>query len=164
MCFPAVGMILGVAQAAVSFMGAQANYEAQADRWKQNYVNALAAGRDEQKQLTLRMTQEGDAHSQKSHLTNIEQAKVTAEAVTSAATSGVSGISVDNIILGIRRDIDTKRVADNTNYKNKVIQLTSEMDATTTRTQNRINSVARPTSPNPLGFALQGIGGALKAA
>lgn len=166
MCFAAgalIGVAMSVAQSVVSFSAAQADYQDRAQQWKQNYVNALASGRDEQKQLTLRLLEEGEAHSQKAHLTNIEQAKLTAEHQTSAAHSGVAGISVDNLIIGVQRDIGAKRVADKTNYQNKVVQLSANLEATNTKITNRINSVARPRSPSPLGFALQGVGGALKA-
>jgi hypothetical protein len=160
MCVQAV---IAVATSVISFAAAQADYNARAEQWRQNYTNSLAAGRDEQQQLSLRMMQEQDAHAQKQHLTTIEGAQVSAEAEVSAAASGVSGLSLDNILLGIGRDVAMKQEADKTNYQNTVAQLTKENEATNTRIENRINSVQRPVAPNPLGYALQGIGGALKA-
>ncbi|WP_266031228.1 virion core protein, T7 gp14 family [Brucella intermedia] len=158
-----VAAAVAIATSVVSFASAQSDYQARSDQWKQNYVNSLASGRDEQKQLQIRMGQEQDSHAQREQMNQIEGAEIAAEAEVSAAASGVSGISLTNILTGINRKIGMKMAADDTNYKNTALQLTKELDATNTNIQNRINSVQRPTSPNPLGYALQGVGGALQA-
>ena len=87
------------------------------------------------------------------------------------ATSGGRGLFLiatapDNDPHGreVARQIADKMAADNTNYRYTVAQLTTEMDATNTNIENRINSVQKPVPPNPLGYVLSGIGGALKAA
>ena len=164
MCTVAIGVISAVAQSVVSFAGAQENYEMRAAQWTQNYKNALAAGRDEQRQLSLRMLQEEEALSQAQKEADIEMAEISAEAEVSAASAGVSGVSLDNILTGIGRDIERKKTADETNHLNRVAQLSEEMKATNTRIENRIGSIQRPRAPNPLGYVFQGIGGALKAA
>lgn len=158
----ALGAVLSIAQAAVSFQAAQEDYENRAEQWRQNYTNSLAASRDEQSQLGLRMIQEQESFAQRRHQSNIESAQIKAEAEVSAASSGVAGLSLDNIRAGITREVVAKEEADRTNYQNVVAQLGEETKATNTRAQNRINSVQRPRAPNPLGFLLQGIGGALK--
>ncbi len=163
MCVPAAMAVVAVLQSVVSFGAAQADYEARAAQWEQNYVNALASGRDEQRQLQVRMVQEQEAHAQKQQLNNIEGAEIAAEAEVSAASAGVSGISLSNIMVGISRKIGMKQVSDATNHRNAVLQIGEQMKATNTAIENRINSVQRPTAPNPLGYALQGAGGAMKA-
>lgn len=167
MCFDpitAIGVGMAVAQSVVSFSAAQEDYDAKSTQWKQNYENSLASGRDEQKQLSLRMIQEEEATKQKTQLNSIEGAEVAAEAEVSAASGGISGVSLDNILIGIGRKVEAKQSAEASNLKNTIQQLTVEMEGTETKMQNRINSVQRPTAPNPLGFVLQGVGGALKAA
>lgn len=159
MCIMAV---IAVAQAAVSFAAASAEYSAQSAQWQQNYVNAIKAGAEDQKQIQLRTMQEQDAFAQKMHLANLEGAEVSAEAEVSAGEAGVAGISTTNILNGINRKIVAKQEAERTNYQNVAAQLGQELKATTTQIQNRINSVQRPVSPNPLGYALEGLGGALK--
>lgn len=154
---------VAVAQSVVSFAAAQSDYDAKAAQWKQNYENALAAGRDEQKQLQLRIMQEQAGHVQQQQQANIEGAEIRAEAEVSAATGGVSGISLDNILHGINMKIGQKKAAEETNHLNTVAQLNESLKATKSTIQNRINSVATPVSPNPLGYALQGVGGALNA-
>ncbi len=167
MCFPmaaaAVGAVMSVAQAAVGFQAAQDDYNAKAEAWQQNYVNALASGRDEQNQLQLRMIEEEEASSQRQRQNTIEGAQVRSEAEASAAAANVGGISVSNIILGINRQIADKRTSEETSYRNKVRQLEAENKATVNKIQNRINSVPRPVAPNPAGYIIQGIGGALGA-
>lgn len=164
MCVMAIGAVVAVAQSVVSFAAAAADYNAREEQWQQNRINAISASHDEQKQITLRMMQEEEALSQKQIDTNIEEAQVLAAAEVSASGANVSGISVANILTSIARDSQRKRVADETNYKMTAAQLSQELKATETRRDNRINSMARPTPPNPLGYALQGIGGALRAA
>ena len=154
---------VALATSVVSFAAAQDDYNARAAQWKQNYVNALASGREEQQQLQVRMVQEQAGHSQQQQMSEIEGAEVRAEAEVSAANAGLSGISLNNILTGINRKIGQKQAAEETNYLNTVAQLGQNLKATNTNISNRINSVSTPVSPNPLGYALQGIGGALKA-
>lgn len=154
---------VAVATSVVSFMAAQDDYDNRAAQWKQNYVNSLASGREEQQQLQVRMMQEQDGHTQQQHMAEIEGAEIASEAEVSAAGSGLSGISLDNILSGINRKIGSKQAAEETNHLNTVAQLSQQLEATNTNIQNRINSVQKPTSPNALGYALQGVGGALKS-
>lgn len=158
-----VGAAVAVLSSVVSFAAAQADYQARAEQWKANYVSALASGREEQQQIQLRMMQEDDALAQKEQASRIEGAEVSADAEVSAGAAGVGGISLANIMTGINRKVDMKVQADRTNHFNTAAQLSEELKATNTNVKNRINSVARPTAPNPLGYVLQGIGGALKA-
>lgn len=163
MCTPILGLVMSVAKSVVSFAAAQDDYNNKAAQWKQNVTNSLASGRDEQQQLSLRMLQEQDSKSQKDTANIVEGAEIQAEAEVSADTAGISGISLDNTLLGIQRKIALKKAADDANHNNTVAQLTTEMKATNSTIKNRINSVQRPTAPNPLGFILQGVGGGLNA-
>lgn len=154
---------VSIGQSIASFAAASADYNAKAEQWRQNYSNSLQSGVEDQKRLILRLLQEQDGLVQKQNQTEIEGAKIKAEAEASAAQSGVGGISVDNIMLGVDRDVARNQEADNTNYRNTVEQLTAELQGTNSTIKNRINSVQRPVSPSPIGFALQGIGGAVQA-
>lgn len=164
MCFPGAQMILPIMQSVVSFAADSADFNNRADQWRQNFTNSLASGRDEQRQLSLRMLQEEDAHVDRTQQTMVEGAEAVSASRLSANSAGVSGISVGNIIAGLRHKVAARRQNENTNYRNTAAQLTTEMGATNTRIENRINSVQRPTAPSPLGYILQGIGGAMKNA
>lgn len=163
MCPQAAMAAVSIASSVVSFMGASEDYENKAAQWRQNAANSLASGVEDQKKILLRMTQEQDAFVQKRHLAEVEGAEAQAQAEVSAAEGGVSGLSLDNIVTGIQRDISRNQTADRTNYENTVVQLGAELESTNTQIENRINSMQKPTKPNPLGYALQGIGGSLKA-
>ncbi|WP_350056602.1 hypothetical protein [Pelagibacterium sp.] len=157
-------MITPVMQSVVSFAAASQDYKARAKQWQQNYTNALSSGRDEQRQLSLRMLQEEDAYSDQAQETNIEGAEAMATARLSANSAGLSGVSLNNILAGVGRKLANRRQNEKSNYMARAAQFSEEMRTTNTRIENRINSVQRPTAPNPLGYILQGIGGALKNA
>lgn len=159
-----ISAAVSIASSVVGFMGQQDEYDARAQQWQQNRQNALAAGRDDQQAIQLRMIQEQEALTQQQHLTEIEGAEVAAEAEVSAANSGVSGVSLQNILKGIHQKVSMKRAANLENYKNTAIQLSAQMKATNTDIENRINSVAKPSAPNPLGLALTVAGQGLQGA
>lgn len=161
MCFPGVELALGLMTSMVSFAADMEDYNNRAEQWRQNYTNSLAAGRDEQKQLSLRMLQEEDAFVDAQQQNNIEGAEAISSAELSGNASGASGISLGNVLGAMKFKLAQRDQNERTNFNNKVAQLTTEMEATNTTIQNRINSVQRPTAPNPLGYILKGIGGAL---
>jgi hypothetical protein len=162
MCNPIVGVGLALVQGMVGHQAAMQDYNAQSQAWRQNYVNALAAGRDEQNQLLLRSMQEEDAKNQKVEVLNIEEAQRRAEAEVSAAEGGVSGISISNVLQDIGRRAAFNRQTEERNFEMTAAQLTQEMNATNTRIMGRINSVQRPVKPNALGFLLPAIGAGLR--
>ena len=164
MCVAALGIVASIAQSVVSFGAAQADYNAKAQQYKQNFQNAISSGRDDQSQIQLRFLEEQQDATQKQQQNVIEGAEIGAEAENSAGAAGVAGISVNNILTGISRKVSQKVAADKTNYLNTVAQLGQKLKGTETTMQNQINSVQKPVKPNPLGFILQGVGGALKAA
>lgn len=167
MCPPviaAVTLAMGVAQAVVGHQAAQADYEAKSAQWRQNYTNALAAGRDEGRQLTLRQLQEQDAFVQKRHLSMVEQAQKGAEIRVQQASAGVAGVSVDSLIAEVDRQAGLNQATLETNWRNTAQQLQTEKDASVNRTQSRINSVSRPTSPSGASLFVGILGAGVKAA
>lgn len=152
MCVQALGLVAGILSSVVGFAAQMADYNAKAEQWKQNFKNSIKSGEDEHKALDLRMSQENEAFSQKEQQSVIEGAKASAATANSASAAGLSGLSVKNLMADVNRQVALKRVADQTNYKNIVTQLSAEKTSVKTRVENRINSVARPTSPSPLGL------------
>jgi len=153
-------MAVGLAGSVVQHQAAGADYEARSEQWRQNTVNSWAAAREEQGQLLQRELQEQDANAQRQHLSLIEQAEKQSEAEVSAASSGVSGISVDNLVADLGRKAATNRMVSQRNWEMTAEQLRQEKEATVTRSSNRINSVSRPTSPSGAGL-IAGAGNAL---
>lgn len=153
-------MVAGVASSLAQGQAAQADYAARSEQWRQNVVNSWAAARDEQKQLLQRELQEQEVNAQKQHLSLVEEAEKKATAQVSAASAGVSGLSVSNLVADIGRKAATNRNIAQRNWEMTAQQLRDEQEATITRAENRINSVSRPTSPSGLATAA-GVGSAL---
>ena len=154
---------LGAAQAVVSYSAQMADYNNQAAAWKANYVNSLAAGRDEDKALTQRELQEEEAYRNKVHLSLLEEAEAKSEGAVMAAGAGIGGISVDTMLREIGSQAAYNRVTEETNWQNTAAQLQLEKEASVTRTQSRINSVARPSKPGIGGLLLGVAGSGVKA-
>lgn len=167
MCFEpvtaatAITMGMKMATAVVGFAGDAQQANQQQQVYEQNKRNAAIAFEDTTAQLQLRMIQEEEAKTQKLQEANIQNAELKATANAAAAGAGVSGISLDNIRNGVQRKISYKREYARRNFENTVTQLRMEMKGAETTRDNQINSVSKPTSPNILGYALQGVGGAL---
>lgn len=159
MCGPLAMFAVGAASSVMEFAGQQQDYKAQKAQWTQNYVNALSAGRDEQKQLTDREMQEQDALVQKNHLSLLDQAKAESEALVAAQADGVSGQGVDLLIRDVQNEALQKRTTNDENYRNTAMQLTNEKKGAVAKMQDRINSVAAPRKPG-IGGMLLGIAGA----
>lgn len=154
MCFDPVTMgvlsfAVGAAQSVVQF--AAANQEAKATE-----QNALQAFSNEQNQLSLRQMQEADATAQKQKQQNLEEAEKKAAVEVSAASAGVSGISVDNLIMDVSRQAARNRQTQFENTKMAVAQLQTEKKGSRSQAQSRINSAPRPSALS----LVAGIGGA----
>ena len=163
MCaIPMLGLAVGLMQSGAQFAAQSADYANQSAQWNQNYVNALASGRDEQKQLQLRSMQEEEAKNQKVYLANIEEAQKKSEAELSASEAGVGGLSIQGILVDMGRRSAFNRQTEERNWSMTAAQLTEEMKSTNTHIQQRINSVARPTAPSPFGMIASVAGGLLK--
>lgn len=147
MCFPlpVIGAVLGLVQAGVSMAASSADASAKAEQWKQNQINALAASRDEQRQLTLRQIQEQDATTQKVGASRVDEAQRTAEAEVSAADAGLSGVSLDAITREIGNRAAQNRTNAFENYRMTAEQLQAQKDASVTKAKGRIDSIATPT-------------------
>ncbi len=147
MCVAALSLATGLMQSVASFAGQQAEYDARAHQWTTNYVNTLAAGRDQMGQLQQRQLQEAGAFAQKEHLGDIEEAQKTADATVQASDAGVSGVSVDGLIADITRKASYNR---------------QKADAIPDKELSQIDSVERPTAPNPLTMVVGFLGSGVK--
>lgn len=152
MCFPllAATAAISAVSALVSFQGQQANANAQKSQWQMNQVNALAADRDTQNQLTERQLQENGATQQKVQASYLDQARREAEAQASGASSGISGISLDSIVSDVAGRSEANRATLLTNWNNTAQQLQTEKDAANDQYESRVDSVGQGVAPNPL--------------
>lgn len=137
---------MGVLQAGVSMAAASEEASAREEQWKQNQINAWAAARDEQRQLTTRQIQEQNATTQKIQTSQTEEAIRTAEAEVSAADAGLSGLSLDSITREIGSRAAQNRTNAFENYRMTAEQLQAQKDATVTQAKSRIDSIPTPTN------------------
>jgi hypothetical protein len=162
MCSPTFA--IQAASAGLGFAAEMGDYKAQKAAWKQNYINALAAGRDEQQQLLTRQMQESDAFSQKQHLSMIEQAQAQSTARVAAQASGTGGGGgIDVILRDIEGQAAYNRGIQEQNYANMVDQLAMERKGAASRMKDRINSMPAPRKPGIAGALLKVAGAGVTA-
>lgn len=162
MCFGGAGMLSGIVSglSGVAEYGAEVDdYNRQEEMWKENYVNSLAAGREEQTQLQTKAFQEQQVTSQKVEEYTREEAEKASVAEVSAASAGVGGTGVTTLVRSIVGGAARNRYWARENGKVTAQQITQELKGTVTTMKNRINSVQRPTKPNPAGAMLKIMGG-----
>lgn len=163
MCLPVLGAVVGIASAVVGFAAKQQQYDKDVKQYNQNVQNSLAAGRDDQKQIAARQLQEQQAYHQKDHVANVEAAQKSSEVSVAAASAGVGGLSVGNLLGDIASKTALNRGTLETNYMNTAAQLQAQNDAGTSKTQSRINSMPVPTAPNPASLFVDVAGAGVKA-
>lgn len=159
---PALGLLLSAGTAVAQFAAQADAADQQTQRYNQNYQNALAAGRDQHNQLTIRAMQENEATAQKEHEINVEGATREAEVNTSAAGGNVAGLSVDALLADVSRKVAFNRATTRRNAEFTAQQLQQQQKAVVSNTESRINSVAPGSPPNPLEPALKIAGAGLK--
>lgn len=158
-----IGFAVSAASSVASFAAKQQEADAQNQRYNQNYVNSLAAARDEHNTLTLRAMQEQEATAQKDHQLLIEGAEREADVQVSAAGGNVGGLSVDALVGDVIRQTATQRYNATRNAEMTAQQLTMQQKGVVTKAESRINSVAQANGPSPLGLGLEIAGAGLKA-
>lgn len=159
----AATLAISAASSVAGFAQKQQEADAQNARYKQNYINSLAAARDNQRQLTDRQMQEQEATAQKDHQVLVEGAQRAADVSVSAAGGGVAGLSVDSLIADVGRNVALNRANLARNYEMTAAQLQEQKIATVTTAESRINSVAQASSPSFAGTALEIAGAGIKA-
>jgi hypothetical protein len=154
MCFDPVS--LGIMTFAMGAVKSIAEYQAASEESAAVEKNALAAYANDQTAINHRQIQEADASSQKVQQINLEEAKKVSEVRLSAASAGVSGISVDNLVGDVTRQASQNRQNQFENTKMAIDQLQLEKKQSQTQAQSRINSAPRPSALS----LVAGIGGA----
>lgn len=172
MCFPGAGAAagaaaslgLGVASSLASFGAQQQQYSMEEQRYNENYQDALADNRATETSLLDRQMQEQQAYAQKDSLAATEGATKAAQVRVAAASNGVAGPVVGDLVNAIGQQINDKRATLETNWQNTASQIQSQKTAAVSQEESRINEVANPVSPSIDGTLLTIGGDALKAA
>lgn len=155
MCFAgAAGPGLQAAQMVVGFIGQQQTYANQEQQFNQNTQNALSDNRITESRLQAQEMEENASYSQKDQLALNEGAEKEAQARTAAATWGVVGNSVAEVVNGVGEQINLKRDALQTNWQSQVEQTESAKVSGVAQEQSRVGEVANPYSPSVIGTLL----------
>lgn len=159
----ALGIIAGIAQAAVGFAGAQQQAAEQNAYYEQNRKAAIASANDRYASLNSNTLSERASASAELMKKRIEAAKAKATAFVSSGEGGVTGLSVDALMGDLQAQHDRQAEAIQLNYENKKQANMDEGIATYHNTIGRINSVRQASSPSPLPFLVSGLGSVVGA-
>jgi len=164
MCFPLVAAQLAVtaATAVAGFASQEQQYSEEEARFQQNYTDALSDNRTTEQRLQAQEMEENAQYTQKDQLALIEGAEKQAQAQTAAATTGVAGNSVQDIVNSIGSQINYKRADLNEQWQAQVTQTESEKVSAVEQEKSRMGEVANPISPSPVGAILGVVGAGLK--
>lgn len=154
MCFdPVTAAVLSFAVGATQSV---AQYAAASQEASAVQKAATADNENQQRQITLRQMQEEDALHQKQQVENLQEAQRASAVALSAASSGVAGISVDNLIADVNRNAARNRMTAFENTRMTVQQLQQERKAAAAQAEGRINAAPKPSALS----LVAGIGGA----
>lgn len=150
---------VGAVQAGVQYAAAKQQAKQQTAMQVQNANNAVQDWRNQQDQITQRKLQEQDALGQKLTQQNLQEAEAKADVQTSAAASGVAGISVDNLLADVTRKASANRQTEEDNTNMILDQLSESAKGVNSQELSRINSMPNAVQPSPISL-IAGIGSA----
>lgn len=157
MCGP---LAIGLLTFGVSAIGQVAQFQAQKDEAATARHNALVQTNNENIALSRRQMQEADALTQKKLDLNIDEAQRGAEVSVSAASGGVAGISVDNLLQEVGRRAQRNRDVASENTRMQIAHLQDQKKSSADLAQGRID--ASP-DPSPIGLVAGIAGSALSS-
>lgn len=111
------------------------------------------------KQLNLRYTQEQEADAEEREQIRIENMKTKATAQASAASSGVEGITIDNLFAGYERATAVSNYTHARNLQMLGLEYNNQLDAYRVQAINAINTQQQYTGASTASTLLSGVGG-----
>jgi hypothetical protein len=156
-------MGLGIAQSAMQYSAANAQYEQQMKVYEQNAINASLAAENQYSNISIRSQQEDAARVQQQTEAGIEAAKAASTAQVAASEGGVSGLSVDAMIRDIYAQQGRNDAALDANQRMSRDYLLGEMKSAEAQGQSQINSVPLPEKPSAAPYLLNAFGSGLSA-
>lgn len=111
------------------------------------------------KQLNLRYTQEQEADAEEREQIRIENMKAKATAQASAASSGVEGITIDNLFAGYERATAVSNYTHARNLQMLGLEYNNQLDAYRVQAINAINTQQQYTGVSTASTLLSGVGG-----
>jgi len=154
MCPPVI-MALQVASVIGSVAAAQSAADAQSSANKRQYENTMRAYRENIAQTNLEHGQEREASMQKLNENDIAARAGMATATVAAGESGVTGMSVDHLMMGLSGKQNRYNSAVTTNYDRVEGALNNQRDNVYANAASTINGLKTPATPDYLGSALR---------
>jgi len=155
----AVGLGLSALGTVSSTISAAQQQQAYSNYQALNAQSALNNYLQQTKQINLRYTQEQEASAEEAQQIHIENMKAKAQAQASAATSGIEGISIDNLFAGYNR---ASAVSDYTHARNLEmlgLEYNNQIDTYRIQALSSIYSIQPYSGATAGSTLLSGIGG-----
>ena len=111
------------------------------------------------KQLNLRYSQEQEANAEEREQIRIENLKAKATAQASAATSGIEGLTIDNLFAGYERATAVSNYTHAKNLEMLGLEYNNQLDAYRVQALNSINTMQQYTGAGTASTLLSGVGG-----
>lgn len=145
--------VLGSAYSANQQQQAYENYQTlQSQAALNNYIQ-------QSKQLNLRYAQEQEANAEERQQIQIENMKSKATAQASAASSGIEGITIDNLFAGYDRATAVSNYTHAKNLNMLGLEYDNQLDAYRTQALSSIYSIAPYSGASASTTLLSGVGG-----
>lgn len=121
-----------------------------------NYIQQL-------KQLNLRYAQEQEADAEEREKIRIENMKAKATAQASAASSGVEGLTIDNLFAGYERATAVSNYTHAKNLQMLGLEYNNQLDTYRIQAINSINTMQQYNGASTASTLLSGVGGLLSS-
>ena len=147
-----LGMVsgaIGSHQQAKAYAGYQA---LQAKAALNNYIQ-------QSKQVNLRYAQEQEADAEEREQIRIENMKAKATSQASAASSGIEGLTIDNLFAGYERATAVSNYTHAKNLNMLGLEYNNQLDAYRVQAINSINTMQQYSGASTASTLLSGIGG-----
>lgn len=147
---------LGMVSGAIgSHQQAKAYAEYQALQTKAALNNYI----QQSKQLNLRYAQEQEADAEEREQIRIENMKAKATSQASAASSGIEGLTIDNLFAGYERATAVSNYTHAKNLNMLGLEYNNQLDAYRVQAINSINTMQQYSGASTASTLLSGVGG-----
>lgn len=143
MCDPVTAM--AAISTTLSIAGASQAHQAQKVKEQVNRRNALAAQKDELRQINIQQAREDTAAAEQKLATDLKVMEQTSRAEVASAESGAT-LNNNAVLQDMRRQGLVANTGVDRNLDNTMQDIQEERLGSKARTQSRINSVSKPSS------------------
>lgn len=159
----AIGLGIGAIGAISNTMAARQQAQSYATYQGLQSQAALNNYIQQSKQLNLRYAQEQEANAEEKQQIQIENMKAKATAQASAASSGIEGLSIDNLFAGYDRATAVSNYTHARNLEMLGLEYSNQLDSYRNQALSTIYSMQGYTGASAGSTLLSGIGGLMTA-